>query len=55
MSFGTYEDVRQWARSIKEGVVRRNMPPWHIDAAFGIQACSNDRSLTADQIAIVVK
>src|SRR5437868_6637855 len=31
MSLLTYEEARPWARSIKEKVVTRYMPPWHID------------------------
>src|SRR5687767_12105294 len=30
MSLVTYQDVRPWARSIKQKVTRREMPPWHI-------------------------
>src|SRR6266699_5553168 len=32
----TYEDARPWAKSIKEKVLRREMPPWHIDRNVGI-------------------
>jgi len=28
MSFLTYEDVRPWARAIKQKVRQREMPPW---------------------------
>src|SRR6185436_20969168 len=31
----TYKDVRPWAKSIKEKVVNREMPPWHADPHFG--------------------
>jgi hypothetical protein len=31
----SYKDVRPWARSIKEKVVRREMPPWHADPHYG--------------------
>ncbi len=50
MSLVTYEEVRPWAKSIKERVVRRNMPPWHLDKSVGIQSFQNDRSLTDAQI-----
>src|SRR5205809_7242730 len=33
----TYEQVRPWARAMKQNVVLRNMPPWHIDPNIGIQ------------------
>jgi hypothetical protein len=44
----TYKDVRPWAKSIKEKVVNRTMPPWHADPHFGEWA--NDRRLTPAQI-----
>jgi len=31
MSLLTYQDARPWARSIKEKVVKRDMPPWFVD------------------------
>ena len=31
----SYKDVRPWAKSIKEKVVTREMPPWHADPHFG--------------------
>ena len=55
MSLQTYEEVRPWARSIKNRVEARQMPPWHIDGAVGIQDFENDRSLTADQIDMVAR
>src|SRR3984885_491681 len=36
MSLLTYKDARPWARSIKVKVVKRQMPPWHIDRKVGI-------------------
>src|SRR5215831_18980728 len=40
MSFLTYENVRPWARAIKQQVVQRNMPPWYIDrAVIGRASC----------------
>ena len=35
MSLLTYKDARPWARSIKEKVVTRQMPPWHADPQYG--------------------
>src|SRR5579864_7989114 len=55
MSLATYEESRPWAKAIKERVVRRSMPPWHIDKTVGIQKFANDRSLSDDQIAIIVR
>ena len=46
MSLLTYEDARPWARSIKERVARREMPPWHIDKTVGIKEYKDDPSLS---------
>ena len=50
MSLLTYEDVRPWARLIKQKVTTRVMPPWHIDRNVGIQTFKDDRSLTDREI-----
>ena len=50
MSLITYQDVRPWARSIRERVMTRQMPPWHIDKGVGVQKFKNDMSLTDAQI-----
>jgi len=55
MSLATYQETRPWAKAIRERVVTRNMPPWHIDKTVGIQHFQNDRSLTDDQIATIVR
>src|SRR6185436_9359254 len=44
----SYKDVRPWAKSIKEKVVSRQMPPWHADPQVGRWA--NDPRLTQAQI-----
>ena len=31
MSLISYQETRPWARSIRERVSARQMPPWHID------------------------
>src|SRR5262245_22488840 len=54
MSLITYQDARPWARSIKERVSARQMPPWHIDKTVGIQKFKNDMSLTDDQVDTIV-
>ncbi|HKC85537.1 MAG TPA: c-type cytochrome, partial [Blastocatellia bacterium] len=48
----TYKDVRPWAKSIKEKVINREMPPWHADPQVGEWA--NDRRLTPQQIETIV-
>jgi len=55
MSLISYQDVRPWARSIKNKVETRAMPPWHLDRNIGIQGFLNDPSLSDDQIATIVK
>ena len=54
MSLMSYEEVRPWARSIKQRVVLREMPPWHIDRNVGIQDFKNDPSLTENEISMIV-
>src|SRR5260370_5449637 len=55
MSLITYQDARPWARSIRERVSTRQMPPWHIDKSVGIQQFKNDMSLSDEQIDTIVK
>src|SRR5256884_4839810 len=55
MSLVTYEETRPWAKSIKERVVTRQMPPWHLDKTVGIQQFQNDRSLSDAQVATIVR
>jgi hypothetical protein len=50
MSLITYEQTRPWAKAIKERVVTRNMPPWHLDKTTGVQEFQNDMSLSDAQI-----
>ena len=53
MSLVTYEETRPWAKAIKERVVTRQMPPWHLDKTVGIQDFQNDISLSDGQIAMI--
>ena len=55
MSLLTYEDARPWARSIKQKVSAREMPPWYIDRNVGVRHFKNDASLTDDEIATIVR
>jgi hypothetical protein len=55
MSLVTYEETRPWARSIKQKVSAREMPPWFIDKNVGVQHFSNDVSLSDEKIAKIVK
>ena len=55
MSLVTFEQSRPWAKSIRERVISRNMPPWHIDKTVGIQHFANDRSLSDKEIDTIVR
>ena len=51
MSFMTYKEVRPWARSIREKVVTREMPPWFADPKHN--EFSNDCRLSDQEIATI--
>lgn len=51
MSLRTYEEARPWAKSIKEKVTTRAMPPWFADPNHGV--FRNDPRLSDDQIATI--
>ena len=53
MSLRTYDEVRPWARSIKQKVQNREMPPWFADPAHG--TFKNDARLSDKQIDTIVK
>ena len=55
MSLVTYEETRPWARSIRQKVLARDMPPWFIDKNIGVQHFNNDASLTDQEIATIAK
>ena len=54
MSLVNFAEARPWARSIKNRVSTRQMPPWHIDQSVGVQKFQNDMSLTQKQIDTIV-
>jgi hypothetical protein len=54
MSLLTYEDARPWARSMKNRVSQRQMPPWHVDRAIGIRKFKDDPSLSDAEVATIV-
>ena len=54
MSLVTYEETRPWAKDIRQRVLMRTMPPWHLDKTVGIQQFQNDISLSDEQIATIV-
>ena len=53
MSLLDYKEARPWARSIKEKVVNRTMPPWHIDRNVGVSKFKDDPSLTDAEVATI--
>jgi len=55
MSLVTYQDARPWARSIKQKVASREMPPWYIDRHVGITKFKGDPSLTDAEIATITR
>src|SRR5499425_845726 len=59
MSLVTYEEVRPFARAIKQrisiGPHRGVMPPWYMEKNIGIQKFKDDPSLSDDEIATIAK
>jgi hypothetical protein len=51
MSLMSYREARPWARSMKQRVTRREMPPWHIDRSIGEYLA--DPSLSDAEIATI--
>ena len=54
MSLRTYEEVRPWARSIKQKVVAREMPPYRYDK-IGIQHLKDDLRLSDADIQTIAR
>jgi mono/diheme cytochrome c family protein len=48
MSLLSYQETRPWAKSIREKVVNRQMPPWHADPHTG--EFQNERRLSRQEI-----
>src|SRR5256885_4000394 len=55
MSLVTYDETRPWAKAIRQRVIARQMPPWHIDRTVGVQQFKNDMSLSDAQIATIAR
>lgn len=53
MPLVSYDDVRPWARSIKNRTTSREMPPWFIDKNIGIQHYKDDPSLSHEEISAI--
>jgi Copper type II ascorbate-dependent monooxygenase, C-terminal domain len=52
MALLTYQDARPWAKSIRQAVLTKKMPPWFADPHYG--KFSNDRSLSQGEIDTIV-
>jgi len=52
MSLVSYQEVRPWAKSIRQRVADRSMPPWSADPHYG--KFSNDPSLSQKEIETIV-
>jgi mono/diheme cytochrome c family protein len=50
MSLMSYDEVRPWAPMIKEKVVTREMPPYHLEPDVGIQEIQQDWRLSEQEI-----
>ncbi len=53
MSLLTYQDARPWARSIKQRVVERSMPPWSADPGHAGKF-ANDPTLSQKEVDTIV-
>jgi hypothetical protein len=52
MSLITYQEVRPWAKAIRQAVVTKKMPPWFADPHYS--KFSNERSLASSEIDALV-
>jgi len=59
MALVNYEDVRPWARAIKQrtgvGPHAGVMPPWYVEKNIGIQQFKDDPSLSDEEIAKIAR
>ena len=59
MSLIDYDEVRPWARAIRNRTALRDkpgvMPPWYIEKDVGIQSFKEDPSLSDAEIALIAK
>lgn len=51
MSLVSFKEVRPWAKSIREKVLNREMPPWYADPHYG--QFLNDPRLTEQEVATI--
>ena len=53
MALINYQDVRPWARAIRNRTSAREMPPWFIDKNIGVQRFKDDPSLSDEEVAAI--
>ena len=53
MSLLTYEEVRPWARAVRDKTAQREMPPWFIERNVGVRRFKEDPSLSDAEIATI--
>ena len=53
MSLLTYEEVRPWARAIRDRTAQREMPPWYIEPNVGVRSFKEDPSLSDEEITTI--
>jgi mono/diheme cytochrome c family protein len=55
MSLMTFEEVRPWARAIKQKVVAGEMPPYRYDRDVGVQHLKDDLRLSPQEIQTIAR
>lgn len=55
MALTTYEEVRPWARAIKQRVLAGEMPPYRYDRGVGIQKLKHDMRLSEAEIETIAR
>jgi mono/diheme cytochrome c family protein len=55
MALTNYDEVRPWARAIKQRVVLGEMPPYRYDRNVGIQKLKHDLRLSEDEIQTIAR
>jgi mono/diheme cytochrome c family protein len=53
MSLTSYQEVRPWAKAVKEQIIEHTMPPWYADPASSLKF-RNDRRLSQKEIDTIV-
>ena len=53
MSLTSYQEVRPWAKAVKEQIIEHTMPPWYADPSSSLKF-RNDRRLAQNEIDTIV-